>query len=108
MTTKELLEKAAKAAGLPLSEEFDLTTGDFIYIGIGNGDLEVWDPLGDDGDAFRLAVKLNLGFSFNKHSVDVSLIDLGYWHSVSYGQDKEAATRLAIVRAAAAIAEGRE
>lgn len=45
MTDRELLELAAKAAGLRWS--YDLN-------------LKVWNPLTDDGDALRLAVVLNI------------------------------------------------
>jgi len=51
MTDKELLVLAARAAGIPLS--FDLNRID----GLTN---DYWNPLDDDGDAFRLAVKLTI------------------------------------------------
>lgn len=85
---RELLELAAKAAGLPLCDEFDASTAGLL-IGRGNGDLQVWNPLTDDGDALRLAVKLGL-------KVDCMV----------YAKDPYAATRRAIVSAAAAIAKG--
>lgn len=89
MSDRELLELAAKAAGE--------VAGDWIgnphYM---NGVLMRWNPLTDDGDALRLAVKLGL----------YDLRDLPYqegndpvWQEVP----DCAAVRLAIVRAAAEI-----
>ncbi|MFM0141704.1 hypothetical protein [Paraburkholderia sp. RL18-085-BIA-A] len=54
MNDRELLELAARAIGIPLewSKESDCgprTTG-----------WKTWNPLTDDGDAFRLAMKLDL------------------------------------------------
>ena len=50
MTDHELLEMAAKAAGI--------ADGDVFYDM--DNDKE-WNPLTDDGDALRLAVKLYIG-----------------------------------------------
>ena len=55
MTDRELLELAAKAAQImvnPWHEKYGLLLSDF--------DFEPWNPLTDDGDALRLAVKLDL------------------------------------------------
>ncbi|MGS0980970.1 hypothetical protein [Burkholderia glumae] len=107
MTDKELLELAAKAAGLPLSREWD-STGDGILIGIGDGDLQKWNPLADDGDALRLAVKLRM-------DIDIS-INAGYVSVTAHREpdervfivekpgDSAEALRRAITRAAAEIA----
>ena len=57
MTDRELLELAAKASG-------ELTAswcGNDAYF---DGVLSRWNPLEDDGDALRLAVKLELDVSF--------------------------------------------
>ena len=107
MTDRELLELAAKAAGIKIIRITD--TGMPLIIGK-NEDGKYWDswnPLTDDGDALRLAVKLELvivndfetGFSVVKpwnHTVYVS-------ESHSNNSDPYAATRRAIVRAAAEI-----
>lgn len=57
MKDRELLELAAKAAGMapPYDEHgiFSAWVGDPVH-------GHWWDPLGDDGDALRLAVKLDL------------------------------------------------
>jgi hypothetical protein len=51
-----------------------------------------WNPLTDDGDALRLAVKL-----------DLSIDDACVIYSDGASDDRYAATRRAIVRAAASI-----
>ena len=66
MTDKELLEKAAKAAEIEIVGlvdkmicQPDHKTGGFIIRNDRGGD-SCWNPLTDDGDALRLAVKLGL------------------------------------------------
>ena len=51
-TDRELLELAAKAAGLNYSFEYGCYFDDEYEQGCD------WNPLDDDGDALRLAVKL--------------------------------------------------
>lgn len=105
MTDRELLESAAKAAGLTLYEHVPglIVTGSPETKDV---DYERWNPLDDDGDAMRLAVKLNIGIAFCFHRQTVTA---GRWHAlhehriVPFGHDKEAATRLAVVHSAAAI-----
>lgn len=106
MTDRELLELAAKAAGLTLETSFDV-----------NGDYwpwchdyeRNWCPITDDGDALRLATELHLGVIYDDVFVNVfrcghgPVIDL----CETYGSDPYAATRRAIVRAAAAIEQGK-
>lgn len=67
MTDRDLLEAAAKAAGI--QGEYRTETlnvcGDWIEvtaIQLPDGD-GFWNPLEEDGDALRLAVQLNLLFS---------------------------------------------
>lgn len=84
MTDRELLELAAKAAGVEPYELHD-RWGD-----CGGIEKAGWNPLTDDGDALRLAVKLKLW----THS------GMGSHHNQD---DPYAATRRAIVRAAAEI-----
>ena len=96
MTDRELLEKAARAAGISsdgLGTCFDMDRG------------QPWDPLNEDGDALRLAVRLNMmvtvaqgtSYADHYHDTDPNI-------SEPHG-DPYAATRRAIVRAAAAIAD---
>ena len=92
MTDRELLELAAKAAGITVATVHEhglyLTTAKW------------WNPLTDDGDALKLAVKL-------------AFINPGCFPSPAFEAEKQlaasgdvdwyAATRRAIVRAAAEI-----
>jgi hypothetical protein len=99
MTDRKLLEDAAKAAGMNVG---GAQNGVWFYCehgGSGSGIYKVsgniyeyWSALADDGDALRLAVKLELWEAVRD----------GYQHFDSSGDIYEA-TRRAIVRAAAAM-----
>jgi len=88
MNDKELLELAAKAAGI----EWPQKISDFSrqYDGVRS-----WNPLTDDGDALRLAV--NLGIL----NLDDALFNSDT--SIDFHDSPHAATRRAIVRAAAEL-----
>jgi hypothetical protein len=92
MTDRELLELAAKAAGIEIK---------YNYLGTQDARC-AWYPLDDDGDALRLAVKLRLTIYHTSVGVSASepegrsMLELN-------GTDPDAATRRAIVRAAAEI-----
>ena len=103
MTDSELLELAAKAAGIykdALDYEWYAPRG---YV------RPDWNPLTDDGDALRLAVKLGLVVDVGPVSVSVHKNngnrDLGFEFYNTGKDDPYATTRRAIVRAAAAIGE---
>lgn len=116
MSDRELLEMAAKAAGIEYQRDND---GDVIeYFGGGLQrafDGGKWNPLTDDGDALRLAVKLKMLIEINLGCViayaerkDGSVQDpeYVYFDKLETGReqgDRGAATRRAIVRAAAEI-----
>jgi len=103
MNDKELLEKAAKAAGI----EKDEWTGLYRVPPLPDGTLIAktggWNPLTDDGDALRLAVKLNLIIEFYKTYVYVYYAMSEKTFEEDHDGDQYAATRRAIVRAAAQI-----
>ncbi len=99
-TDRELLELAAKAAGwkwYPKGTMDDLVGG---WLDPSTGYMhweDIWNPLTDDGDALRLAVKLKL-------SVLVGVAQDGEGRiTVDKRANPYAATRRAIVRAAAEI-----
>jgi len=99
MTDKELLELAAKAAGvrhIEYTNDYDGRLGLQCCDEIGRHTL-TWSPLTDDGDALRLAVKLGIQLMFNKPTVYAN----GLWENMD--DDTCAATRRAIVRSAAEI-----
>lgn len=101
MTEREILELAAKAAGLHVIGRRDeglLIRSDGCKTGYD------WNPRNDDGDALRLAVKLDIHIhpcSDEKETL--------CWFVQSepitelYNDDPYAATRRAIVRAAAEV-----
>jgi len=115
MTDQELLELAAKAAGINY-----FIDGDAIVERFPDGHAE-WNPLQDDVDAMQLLVTLRLSIESN------ASIELAFWDGVYgeyelgvevwlvtesgkvirawelYHQDPEAATRRAIVECAAKI-----
>ena len=97
MTDRELLELAAKAAGIEFSE-----IGGGARYAPQPGIMQPyvpWNPLTDDGDALRLAVKLEITIMFDSYSVWC-----GHHGAVKHHNgDPCAATRLVIVRAAAEI-----
>lgn len=96
MTDRELLELAAKAAGIPLKPDFKERFDYYI------ADRMMWNPLTDDGDALRLAVKLVLLVEVLPNSVTVAPMRGGIVNE-EHGSDPYAATRRAIVRAAAEL-----
>ncbi len=117
MSDKELLELAAKAAGIdydPDKSKPHPVSGAFwgLWLHIKGepyeGQRRRWNPLTGDGDALRLAVRLNIEFACFD---DSQKVNAGVWSEDSkpydcmtpYNGDKQAATRRAIVRAAAEI-----
>lgn len=112
MSDREMLEMAAKAAGIavkgPVEKyivQFDERHKGGFIVGNDRGGDSTWNPLGDDGDALRLAVRLKLNVSMDS---DFSLTwasnqARGVHEVVKHAGDPIAATRRAIVRAAAEI-----
>ena len=114
MTDRELLEAAAKAAGLA----FKWRSGDpkwgAEHVGAAiyaDDALVPWNPLADDGDALRLVVKLHIniehmrdmgGRPFGVNCWPVGRGDCGISEDGDLS-DYNAVTRRAIVRAAAEI-----
>jgi len=110
LTDRELLERAAKAAGI---------AGFWVDSGLNIGtDAEpvIWNPLTDDGDALRLAVKRRFDICTedndphptedrNISHVNVWPFNGGTGASEDLEGDPYAATRRAIVRAAASLVQ---
>lgn len=117
---RELLELAAKAANVPAYWSVDGTLQHRpLFVVVAGGRMgtmryeQEWNPLKNDVDAFRLAVQIGLDILRTERDVEAlppnAKIDA---HSVAapcavelLGDDPCAATRRAIVRAAAAIAK---
>jgi len=100
MTDKELLELAAKAAGISIGPYY---ANHDAYLKEPFQENIFWNPLTDDGDALRLAVKLR---------IDITNLSYAYYCEGPQGQDafvevenddSYAAIRRAIVKAAAKI-----
>jgi hypothetical protein len=104
MTDRELLELAAKAAGIDWIKDCVWIENGF-YSPLAKHERIAWNPLTDDGDALRLAV--NLGLKIEHYSVTSEgrcRVGAGTgFPTVTYEGDAYAATRRAIVRAAAEI-----
>lgn len=106
---RELLELAAKAAGIgPVIgfavESCELMIGPRAYV-------RYWKPLTDDGDALRLAVRLCIDLTFYNGFAEIHASHCSGDYSECfefYSDDMNAATRRAIVRAAAEIGRSME
>lgn len=114
MTDRELLELAAKAAGLEFSDGRQLNPRVFLVREPG-GEWQGWNPLTNDGDALRLAVKLNLHIGVDADSAGAITVEWDFDEGgnarscieelAPIGGDDYAATRRAIVRAAAQLGQ---
>ena len=104
MTDRELLELAAKAAGYKWREDIAKYRNERDIVGLWIIDPTItgWNPLTDDGDAMRLAVKLGMCVEVLSDQ-KVVFVDALYIIELPLGDDPYAATRRAIVRAAAEI-----
>lgn len=100
---KALLDLAAKAAMLQLKWSASQGFGEY-------GGIKTWNPLEDDGDALRLANRLNIPISSAEAVSGDGSVFLGYVEAGGVREDyrgnieaRHSATRRAIVRAAADI-----
>jgi hypothetical protein len=118
MTDRELLEEAANAAGLTSTDDMrilwlakqaeqgrELSRLDVAACIASHGGDFGWNPLTDDGDALRLAVKLRLELGFGVPGRVYAFKRGGFKEEAGepIEPDENAATRRVIVRAAAAI-----
>jgi len=103
----ELLELAAKAAGMTIDTHY-VDGGASVWEGERHHSdwIPDWNPLDDDGDALRLAVKLEIVVEYRRDAS--AAFAYNYARCLGIGEnnknlDPYAATRRAIVRAAAEI-----
>ena len=106
MTDKELLELAAKAAAVKgcFVEAFPEDGYPAYSCGIGSyaSQLPLWNPLANDGEALRLAVKLQMEILVEEIRISVySELTVEKWEM--YPADRLATTRRLIVETAAEI-----
>lgn len=92
LSDRELLELAAKAAGISHWKDDEL--------------WDNWNPLDDSCDAFYLMVKLNMDVGLNHPEACIKAAVDEDWITEPWGDDPYAATRRAITRAAAEIGKG--
>lgn len=110
---RELLELAAKAAGFAVNARTQAERDAIGAGGVGlwiNGVSTCWNPLTDDGDALRLAVKLRMEVDAWGAGASAAVKTNGraMISEPHYGDDPERSTRRAIVRAAAEIGRAME
>jgi len=106
-TDRELLELAAKAAGYEVVAAIVLRDGTLKGVDIReNGEIvHYWHPLLDDRDALQLATTMRIEIFhgvYGKGRTDTRNHH-GEYFTEQHFDDQHAATRRAIVRAAAAI-----
>lgn len=96
-----LLERAARAIGAVRVEVVD---GEgYVNLHFADGSVvHSWNPLMFSGDAFDLAVRLRLEIYIHEQDTTVMTADLKLAYE-QHGDDAGAATRRAIIRAAAEI-----
>jgi hypothetical protein len=120
MTDSELLERAARAAGIETAIIYDGDDERGWGPYVKTGKHQYWRPLDDDGDALRLAVKLqltianehiNAGVAYCTRPLPGGGLEEDTFPEVQSGTNESelipedyAATRRAIVLAAAALA----
>jgi hypothetical protein len=112
-TDIDLLKAAAKAAGI--EAEWHYGCGDALHLTATDAPTIYWNPLRDDGQAFRLANALRLTVyhaelavvvRHKQHSWECTWELMGESENEN-NMDRNALTRRAIVRAAAAMAVAR-
>ena len=110
MSDRELLKLAAKAAGIIVGHA--KRDPSVTFFRDDRGLVINWNPLTDDGDALRLAVKLEMQVVIGYRRIDACIVgedDGGiYRGSETKEGDHYAATRRAITRAAAEIGKTME
>ena len=115
MTDRGLLEMAAKAAGyrVTIVSIHERDGMDFFYK---EPECLYWNPRNDDGDSRRLQVKLGIRVLFqaieshsgHPNACCAGTFEHGEFTEMFEDSDPESATRLAVLRAAAAIGEAME
>lgn len=104
MSDAEMLELAAKAAGIKVWRG-QRHQSDMLFREVEPNDGKVtgveWNPLTDDGDALRLAVRLDIHVGPNPGNGKAIAYSVEHIAEETYGADKFSATRRAIVMAAA-------
>jgi len=117
MTDEEILRYAAKAMGFAEPHSYRPKSNSLLWVGKESG-AAIWRPFDDDKEAFQIMVDLNLfvfhGWTY-AHGEDVPLANVVVDNAEQTvpsgeikGDDPRAATRRAILRAAASIGKAKE
>lgn len=102
MSDKELLNAAAKAAGITGNwRKLPGKPEQFVKL-----DYRPWDPLSRDGDALRLSVALGIDIRYLRDGEVIAVSAGGFVVRVEEGGSLQEATRRAIVGAAAQMGRG--
>lgn len=106
MNDREMLEWAAKAAGL---KEYGWMADTLTHVV--NNQFVFWEPLTDDGDALRLANRLCMSVSTGPCEATANTISGAlrgqFFKEDTVNQDHDHAVRRAIVRAAAELGKAK-
>jgi len=93
-TDKELLEMAAKSAGIDYRHVHDEAHGQCLWDG---NRLIDWNPLTDDGDALRLEITLKLDAQWDVKSQTWGIyhVSKGFYIALARDSDRKRATTMA-------------
>jgi hypothetical protein len=105
-----LLQQAARGAGIGVDWNVRLDRSPEPPMFRLTGTHDYWNPLVDDRDALALAVMLRMRLHIDDYGAAARITDAGRWHGCEamLHDGIEAATRRAIVAAAAARGEAIE
>lgn len=104
MNNRELLVNAARAADV--EGKYYIAYGERdVNDGIDIGGGRLWNPLINNADAFALMVHLYMDLDVRDREIKIGNPDTGvlFTQGVNHGEDREKATRLAIVNCAAIV-----
>ena len=107
MNDRELLENAAKAVGFVQHHSYREKLNSLLWLSE-SGFPSTWSPLTDDKDALRLAVDLKMDLTLMPWRIEAHVSDCPVVVEEVVNKDAYAATRRAIVRAAAEIGRAME
>jgi len=108
MTDIEMLELVASSIGLHMKAHRVAEDDSFLGLIVGKKYTQekiYWNPLTDDGDAFRLAVRLGMVVGAASGAKQACAGVAGIYSSTCLHHDPYTATRRAIVEAAVGIAK---
>lgn len=105
MNERDLLKMAAEAAGMAGMLNWPEGAGPWLRV---DPDLSrLWNPFEDDGDALRLAVRMEMDVFVRAGRWTEAVAPMGEPYKAMHGGYPEQATRRAIVMAAALKPSGR-